>query len=119
MTIFNEVDGEEVPGVPEDFQYFEHGYDWGGYAPDRNFLIGCDCAGNCSVANAEDCCIKYIEELTGFWYDKRVHFSHLDGTLEDNWSHLRRQGLVCLDTAHILLTECNVVSQVFREKKVF
>lgn len=75
MTIVNEVDGEEVPGVPEGFQYLEHGYDWGRYAPDRNFIIGCDCVGNCSGVNPEDCCIKHIDsdpELMEFWYDKRV-----------------------------------------------
>jgi len=92
VTIINEVDGEEVPGVPEDFQYLEHGYDWGRYAPDRNFLIGCDCVGNCSGANTDGCCIKNIdsdpEGLTGFWYDKR--------------------GLFRLANAHILLRECNV-----------
>jgi hypothetical protein len=72
----NEVDGEEVPGVPEDFQYLEHGYDWGKYASDPNFLIGCDCVGNCNSADVEGCCIRHIdsdpEELMGFWYDKRV-----------------------------------------------
>lgn len=76
VTIVNEVDGEEVPGVPEDFQYLEHGYDWGKYAPDPNFLIGCDCVGNCDSADVEDCCIRHIdsdpEDLMGFWYDKRV-----------------------------------------------
>lgn len=74
VTIVNEVDGEEVPGVPEDFQYFEHGYDWGSYAPDRNFLIGCDCPDNCSGVNTGKCCINSdrAEETTGFWYDERV-----------------------------------------------
>lgn len=76
VTIVNEVDGEEVPGVPEDFQYLEHGYDWGKYPPDLNFMIGCDCAGNCSSAHTEGCCVRYMdidpEELMGFWYDKRV-----------------------------------------------
>ena len=76
VTIINEVDGEEVPGVPEDFQYLEHGYDWGRHAPDRNFLIGCDCVGNCSGVNTENCCIRHIYggDLRGFWYDKRVRF---------------------------------------------
>ena len=77
VTIVNEVDGEEVPGVPEDFQYLEHGYDWGKYAPDKNFLVGCDCDGNCSGVNTDNCCAKHMGDdlgLTGFWYDKRVRF---------------------------------------------
>jgi hypothetical protein len=76
VTIVNEVDSEEVPGVPEDFQYLEHGYDWGKYASDTNFLIGCECADNCT--DIESCCFKHIdsdhEELRGFWYDKLVRF---------------------------------------------
>lgn len=75
VTIVNEVDDEEVPGVPKDFQYLEHGYDWGEYAPDPSFLIGCECVGNCS-AGVEGCCIGHIDsdpgDLIGFWYDKRV-----------------------------------------------
>ena len=78
VTIMNEVDGEEVPGVPEDFQYLEHGYDWGKYASDPNFLIGCDCDGNCGSADVSSCCIRHIysdsEEPMGFWYDKQVCF---------------------------------------------
>ena len=78
VTIVNEVDGEEVPGVPEDFQYLEHGYDWGRYAPDPNFLIGCDCAGNCGTEDTESCCVRHIdsdpEGFMGFWYDKWVRF---------------------------------------------
>ena len=58
VMIMNEVDGEEVPGVPEDFQYLERGYDWGKYAPDPNFLIGCNCADNCNGTDTEGCCIK-------------------------------------------------------------
>lgn len=80
VTIVNEVDGEEVPGVPEDFEYLEHGYDWGRHAPDLDFLPGCDCPGNCSSADVDNCCIKHIdsdpEELVGFWYDKKVRFSY-------------------------------------------
>ena len=76
MTIVNEVDGEEVPGVPEDFQYLEHGYDWGRYAPDVNFLVGCDCVGNCNSVDGGSCCIRHFdgnpEEFMEFWYDKRV-----------------------------------------------
>jgi len=78
VTIVNDVDGEEVPGVPEDFRYLEHGYDWGKYTSDPNFLIGCNCAGNCNSADVEGCCIRHIdsdpEDLVGFWYDKRVCF---------------------------------------------
>lgn len=81
MTIVNDVDGEEVPGVPEDFQYLEHGYDWGGYAPDPNFLVGCDCTGSCNGADIGGCCIRHVEsdpeELLGFWYDKWVCFLHM------------------------------------------
>lgn len=77
VTIVNEVDGEEVPGVPENFQYLEHGYDWGSYTSDPNFLIGCDCAGNCGSVDAESCCIRIErdpEDFMGFWYDERVRF---------------------------------------------
>ncbi|KAF9654250.1 SET domain-containing protein [Thelephora ganbajun] len=92
VMIVNEVDGEEVPGVPEDFRYLEYGYDWGRHAPDPNFLIGCDCVGNCGSADSGGCCIKHIDsdpsELWGFWYDK--------------------QGLFRLGTTHMLLRECNV-----------
>lgn len=91
VTIVNEVDGEEAPGVPEDFQYLEHGYDWGRYAPDPGFLIGCDCAGDCNGADTRGCCIRHInsdpEELIDFWYDKRVCF--LCKRDFDNESHLR------------------------------
>lgn len=93
MTIVNEVDGDEVPGVPEDFQYLEHGYDWGRHAPDQNFLIGCDCDGNCSGVNTEDCCIKHIYsgDFPGFWYDERVRLQSRVGfytslTLDDRVS---------------------------------
>lgn len=112
----NEVDGEEVPGVPEDFQYLEHGYDWGKYPPDLNFMIGCDCAGNCSSTDTEGCCVRYMdsdpEELMGFWYDKRVCF--LCKHDFDNASHLRNQGLFRLGTNHVLLRECNIVSRAPR-----
>jgi len=91
VTIVNEVDGEEAPGVPQDFQYLEHGYDWGKYAPDPGFLIGCDCPGNCNSAVIEVCCVRHIdgdpEELMGFWYDKRVCFPRKRNF--DNDSHLR------------------------------
>ena len=76
VTIVNDIDGEEVPGVPEDFQYLEHGYDWGRYPSDPNFLIGCDCPSNCNSVDVEGCCIRHIdsdpEDLMEFWYDKRV-----------------------------------------------
>jgi len=80
VKIVNEIDGEEVPGVPEDFQYLEHGYDWGKYALDQNFLIGCDCDGNCNGGDIGGCCIRHIdsdpEGLTGFWYDNRVRYQY-------------------------------------------
>ena len=116
VTIVNEVDGEEVPGVPEDFQYLEHGYDWGRYAPDPGFLIGCDCTGNCNGVDIEDCCIRHVdsnlEEFVGFWYDKRVCF--LRKRDFDNESHFRAQGLFRLGMDYVLLKECNIVSQVSR-----
>jgi len=121
VTIVNEVDGEEVPGVPEDFQYLEHGYDWGKYAPDPSFLIGCDCAGNCDNADIGECCVRRIdsdpEDLVGFWYDKRVCFQHERNF--DNMSHLRGQGLFRLGATHILLRECNVVSRFAAEIRCF
>ena len=114
VTIVNEVDGEEVPGVPENFQYLEHGYDWGKYAPDPNFLIGCDCASNCNSADTSSCCIRHFdtdpEEFMGFWYDMRVRF--LRKPVLDNKPHLRGQGLFRLETNHTLLRECNAVSRV-------
>jgi hypothetical protein len=79
VMIVNKVDGEEVPDIPEDFQYLEHGYDWGEYVSDLNFLVGCECVSNCGTGDVENCCIRPIdsdpEGLTGFWYDKQVSFS--------------------------------------------
>ena len=116
VTIVNEVDGEEVPGVPEDFQYLEHGYDWGRYAPDPGFLIGCDCADDCNSADTRGCCIRHIdsdlEEPIDFWYDKRVCF--LRKRDFGNESHLRGQGLFRLGMDYILLKECNIVSHISR-----
>jgi len=114
VTIANEIDGEEVPGVPEDFQYLEHGYDWGKHTSDPNFLIGCDCTGNCSTADVGGCCIRHIdsdpEDLMGFWYDRRVRFLRRCGFVCDESHHPLGQGLFRLDTTHILLRECNIVS---------
>lgn len=79
VSIVNEVDSEEVPDVPEDFQYLEYGYDWGEYASDPEFLVGCECVGNCGTGDVENCCIRRIdsdpEGLMGFWYDEQVSFS--------------------------------------------
>ena len=76
VTIVNEVDDEEVPGVPEDFQYLEHGYDWGQHAPDANFLLGCNCVGNCNSPDGGCSCTRRFvrdpEESVEFWYDTRV-----------------------------------------------
>ena len=72
VTIVNEVDGEEVPSVPEDFQYMERGYDWGAHVPDAGFLAGCHCVDRCG---AQCSCVGSIDGdpmFEGFWYDKEV-----------------------------------------------